>query len=50
MALGTLGKHLLDVLGKALAVAGGEMLSSEIRLRENGNGEILLERGLIIFS
>lgn len=36
MALGALGKHLLDVLGRALGEAAGyEGLSSEIRLREN---------------
>lgn len=44
MAPGALGKHLLDVLGRALAeVAGYEGLSSEIRLRENRSDERLLE-------
>lgn len=32
MALGALGKHLLDVLGRALGEAGGKVLSSNIRL------------------
>lgn len=50
MALGALGKHLLDVLGRTFAQAGGEVLSSEIRLRGNGDEETLLERGFIIFS
>lgn len=37
MALGALGKHLLDVLGRVLAEAAGwEVLSSEISLREDG--------------
>lgn len=39
MAVGALGKHLLDALGRALAEADGEVLSSEIRLRENGGEE-----------
>lgn len=32
VALGALGKHLLDVLGRALGEAGGKVLSSNIRL------------------
>lgn len=36
MALGALSKHLLDVLGTALAEDRGEVLSSEIGLKEMG--------------
>lgn len=44
MALGALGKHLLDVPGRALAeTPGNEVLSSEVRLREKGGDERLLE-------
>lgn len=40
MALGALGKHLLDVLSRALAeTAGCEVLSSKDRLREDGGKE-----------
>lgn len=48
---GSLGKHLFDVLGRALTEAAGcEVLSSEDRLREDRGEERLLERVLILFS
>lgn len=43
MAQGTLGKHLLDVLGRALVEASGKGFSSEIGLRENRGEERFLE-------